>query len=320
MNRVGHKGRGESVWLGWFLAKVLRDFTTFVAARGDDARATRWNGERERLVAMLEQTWDGEWYRRAYFDDGTPLGSAQAQECRIDAISQSWAVLSGAAPTGRAERAMDSVRMQLVRRSAGLIQLLTPPFDTSSLDPGYIKGYVPGVRENGGQYTHGALWAVQALAEAGRRERAARLLEMLSPASHARSRAAALRYKVEPYVIAADVYGAAPHVGRGGWTWYTGSAGWMFRVVLETLLGCRLEDGTTLAVQPRLPAAWPAVELRWRLPDGTAYTIRLTNVTGEGGGLVRATLDEVPVEIRDGVARVPLCADRGDHEVRLELG
>jgi cyclic beta-1,2-glucan synthetase len=229
-------------------------------------------------------------------------------------------VISGVAPAGRAEQSLDALEARLVAEDDGLIRLLTPPFDRTAHDPGYIKGYVPGVRENGGQYTHGALWAVQALAEAGRRERAARLLEMLSPASHARSRAAALRYKVEPYVIAADVYGAAPLVGRGGWTWYTGSAGWLFRVVLETLLGCRLEDGTTLAVQPRLPAAWPAVELRWRLPDGTAYTIRLTNVTGEGGGLVRATLDEVPVEIRDGVARVPLCADRGDHEVRLELG
>ena len=202
----------------------------------------------------------------------------------------------------------------------GLIRLLAPPFDRTAHDPGYIKGYVPGVRENGGQYTHAALWAVQALAEAGRHERAARLLEMLSPASHARTLEAAQRYMVEPYVVAADVYGAPPHVGRGGWTWYTGSAGWMFRVVLETLLGGRLEQGATLVLRPRLPAAWPEVELRWRLPDGTTYRISMVNPAGRGGAVARATLDGEPLAIEAGAARVALRQDRGRHAVRIELG
>jgi cyclic beta-1,2-glucan synthetase len=208
----------------------------------------------------------------------------------------------------------------LVDEEQRLIRLLTPPFDRTAHDPGYIKGYVPGVRENGGQYTHAALWAVQALAEAGRSERAARLLEMLSPASHARSAAEVATYKVEPYVVAADVYGADPHVGRGGWTWYTGSAGWMFRVILESLLGFRLEDGATLVLQPRLPAAWPEVELRWRLPDGrTSYAVVITKRGDGTAGLIAATLDGAPLEINEGAARVPLGRDGHPHELRLEI-
>jgi len=321
MNRVGRLGRGESVWLGFFLYLILERFIPFCQARGDARRADAYWDHRAHLGrALNEAGWDGAWYRRAYYDDGTPLGAAESDECRIDALAQAWAVISGAAPAARAAQSLDALEARLVAEEDGLIRLLAPPFDRTAHDPGYIKGYVPGVRENGGQYTHAALWAVQALAEAGRHERAARLLEMLSPASHARSRAAVLRYKVEPYVVAADVYGAPPHVGRGGWTWYTGSAGWMFRVILETLLGCRLEAGDTLTVQPRLPAAWPAVELRWRRPEGTTYTLAMVNPAGRAGAVVRARLDGNPLAIERGVARVPLRADGRDHEVRIELG
>ncbi|MCC6652014.1 MAG: hypothetical protein IT348_12755, partial [Candidatus Eisenbacteria bacterium] len=214
MNRIGHRGQGESVWLGWFLSQVLRDFAELASAHGDHARAARWRAERKQLMSMLEQAWDGDWYRRAYFDDGTPLGSAQGTEGRIDAISQSWSVLSGAAMPVRAERAMDAVRMLLVRRDAGVIKLLTSPFDSSSLDPGYIKGYLPGVRENGGQYTHAAIWTVMAMARLGNGDEAVELFHMLNPLNHTRTAAGVERYKAEPYVIAADVYTHAPHIGR----------------------------------------------------------------------------------------------------------
>ncbi|MEO6595932.1 MAG: carbohydrate-binding protein, partial [Planctomycetota bacterium] len=314
MNRVGQQGRGESVWLGWFLSMILRDFAAIVAERGDDARATRWRGERDRLIAMLEQAWDGDWYRRAYFDDGTPLGSAQAQECRIDSISQSWAVLSGAAPARRAERAMDSVRMQLVRRSAGLIQLLTPPFDSSPLDPGYIKGYVPGVRENGGQYTHAAIWTVMAMAKLGSGDEAAELFHMLNPINHTRSPADVARYRVEPYVVAADVYAHPAHLGRGGWTWYTGSAAWMYRLGLESILGLS-RHGDSFAIAPCIPGSWPAFVVRWR-HGRSAYEIAVENPTGITRGVVEATLDGVAVD----AAAIPLIDDGATHRVRVVMG
>ena len=281
----------------------------------------RYDAYRARLgVALNDAGWDGTWYRRAYYDDGTPLGSAASDECQIDAIAQAWAVISGVAPPERVEQCLDALEALLISDRDRLIRLLTPPFDRTTHDPGYIKGYVPGVRENGGQYTHGALWAVQALALAGRTARAAALLEMLSPASHARTPEEIAAYKVEPYVIAADVYGAPPHVGRGGWTWYTGSAGWMFRLILETLLGFGLEDGTTLVLQPRLPASWPECELRWRLPGSAeTYVITLTNRPGGAGKVVGASLDGEAVEVREGAARVPIARDGGDHQVRLEL-
>jgi cyclic beta-1,2-glucan synthetase len=215
MNRVGRKGQGESVWLAWFQSKILREFAGIAEGRGDEGRAVRYRNEVSRLAVVLEQAWDGDWYRRAYFDDGAPLGSTQNEECRIDSIAQSWAVLSGAAPPGRAERAMDSVRSQLVRRDAGVILLLTPPFDSSALDPGYIKGYIPGVRENGGQYTHAAIWTVMAVAKLGSGDEAVELFHLLNPINHARTPADVARYQVEPYVIAADVYTHAAHVGRG---------------------------------------------------------------------------------------------------------
>ena len=314
MNRVGHLGRGESVWLGWFLSQILRDFAAIVLQRGDAPRATRWGAERDRLLARLEQTWDGDWYRRAYFDDGTPLGSAQAQECRIDAISQSWAVLSGAAPQRRAERAMDSVRMQLVRRSAGLIQLLAPPFDTSPLEPGYIKGYVPGVRENGGQYTHAALWTVMAIAKLGQGDEAVELFHMLNPINHTRTPADVGRYRVEPYVVAADVYSHPAHLGRGGWTWYTGSAAWMYRVGLESILGLT-RRGDRFAIAPCIPRSWPGFTVRWQ-HGRSNYEIEVSNPDQVTGGVAEANLDGMLVD----AGAVALVDDGGTHRLTVVMG
>jgi cyclic beta-1,2-glucan synthetase len=313
MNRVGHLGRGESVWLGWFLSQILRDFAAIVLQRADAPRASRWNAERERLLAMLETTWDGDWYRRGYFDDGTPLGSAQAQECRIDAISQSWAVLSDGAPRLRAERAMDSVRMHLVRRPAGLIQLLAPPFDTSPLDPGYIKGYVPGVRENGGQYTHAALWTVMAVARLGHGDEAVELFHMLNPINHTRTPSDVARYRVEPYVVAADVYTHPAHLGRGGWTWYTGSSAWMYRVGLESILGLT-RRGNRFSLAPCIPHSWPGFKVRWRHGTST-YAIEVQNPDQATGGTCEAHLDGVPVDAR----AVPLADDGRVHALVVVL-
>jgi cyclic beta-1,2-glucan synthetase len=314
MNRVGLQGRGESVWLGWFLAKILEDFAAIVAQHGDVARASRWRDERARLCGMLEKTWDGDWYLRAYFDDGTPLGTSQAQECRIDALSQSWSVLSGVAPAARAERAMDSVRMQLVRRGAGLIQLLTPPFDQSPLDPGYIRGYLPGVRENGGQYTHAALWTAMAIAELGSGDEAVELFHMLNPINHTRTPVDVERYRVEPYVVAADVYAHPAHTGRGGWTWYTGSAAWMYRLGLESILGLT-RHGDHFAIHPCIPGAWPGFVVRWRHRQST-YEIRVENPDRMNHGVASAFLDDDPVD----AASIPLVDDGGTHLLRVVMG
>jgi N,N'-diacetylchitobiose phosphorylase len=319
MNRVGREGRGESVWLGFFLHGILDDFIPLCEKRGDGGRAERYRAYRTELAAALNDGgWDGGWYRRAYYDNGAPLGSARDDECRIDAIAQAWAVTSGVAPAERAEQALDALEAHLVSERDGIIRLLTPAFDRTPHDPGYIKGYLPGVRENGGQYTHAALWAVRALAKAGRRERAARLLAMLSPVSHGRTPDEVAVYQAEPYVAAADVYGVAPHVGRGGWTWYTGSAGWMFRVALESVLGITLVDGTALRVAPCVPAAWPGYTVRYRLPDGaTTYDIA---VTRRDGGGITATLDGRQVEAGEGAVLVPLAEDGALHRVEVSLG
>jgi cellobiose phosphorylase len=314
MNRVGHQGRGESVWLGWFLTRILRDFAPIAAARGDAERAVRWRSERDRLIATLEQAWDGEWYRRAYFDDGTPLGSAQSEECRVDSLAQSWAVLSGSVPPARGERAMDAVRAHLVRREAGVIQLLTPPFDQSSLDPGYIKGYLPGVRENGGQYTQAALWTVMAIAQLGHGDEAVELFHMLNPINHGRTRADIERYKVEPYVIAADVYAHPAHMGRGGWTWYTGSAAWMYRLGLESILGLR-RRGRSFSVSPCVPAPWEGFVVRWRY-GRSDYEIAVENPERRNRGVAEAMLDGEPVDTRS----IPLVDDGEPHRVRVVMG
>lgn len=321
MNRVGREGRGESVWLGFFLYFILTRFAPLCRHRGDHARADTYDAYHTDLIeALNDGGWDGAWYRRAYYDDGTPLGSAESDECRIDALVQAWAVIAGAAPPDRAEQALDALERHLVSERDGLIRLLTPPFDRTPHDPGYIKGYVPGVRENGGQYTHAALWVVRALAEAGRRDRAAALLEMISPVSHGGSAEAAARYKVEPYVIAADVYSTEPHVGRGGWTWYTGSAAWMYRVFLESLLGVRMEEGTTLVVEPRLPATWPEAKIDWTLADGTVYALALRHRGERLSRVQSASVDGAPTDIREGSVRIRLKRDGRRHEATIDLG
>ncbi len=322
MNRVGIEGRGESVWLGFFLVAILEGFAPICARRGDAARERDYRERAASLRAALNDAgWDGDWYRRGYFDDGTPLGSAASDECRIDALAQAWSVISGVAPPDRAALAMESVERHLVSEQDGLIRLLTPPFENTPHDPGYIKGYVAGVRENGGQYTHAALWAVAAMARLGRNDRVARWLDLLNPILHTHDAHGVARYQVEPYVIAADVYGAPPHVGRGGWTWYTGSAGWMSRVALEELLGIRLEDGTTIRVKPCIPDDWPEFTVRLRLPgDETRVTIRASNPAGVARAVVSATLDGQAVDVRDGEARAPIPRDGGEHELQIVLG
>jgi cyclic beta-1,2-glucan synthetase len=320
MNRVGRGGRGESVWLGFFLYDALGRFLPLCAARGDEARVRNYEAYRRRLSHALDSAgWDGQWYRRAYYDDGTPLGSADSDECRIDAIAQAWAVLSGVASPGRARAALDALERHLVDETAGLIRLLTPPFDRTPHDPGYIKAYVPGVRENGGQYTHGALWAIRALLEAGRHETGARLLERITPVWHTASADAVRRYRTEPYVIAADVYGEPPHVGRGGWTWYTGSAGWLYRVILESLLGFRIREGRWIELRPRIPRHWPGYRIRYRLPgdDGTVYDIEVRRNAG-GPAFLKVDGAARPLS-GDGRARVPILRDGKRHPVVLLL-
>jgi cyclic beta-1,2-glucan synthetase len=321
MNRVGRLGRGESVWLGFFLYDVLQRVLPWCERRRDMARIERYRNALPSLGAALNDGgWDGAWYRRAYYDDGVPIGSAQSDECRIDAIAQAWAVLSGAAPPDRAARALDALEDHLVDAPAGLIRLLTPPFDRTSHDPGYIKGYVAGVRENGGQYTHGVLWAVRALAELGRGERAAALLELLSPVTRAREPGAVAVYQAEPYVVAADVYGAAPHVGRAGWTWYTGSAGWMYRVAVESVLGLTVNHGATLLLRPCIPASWPGYSLRYRVPGTeTQYAITVAQPRPRPARTV-ATLDGAPLEVAAGAVTIPLLTDGVEHRVDVRLG
>ncbi len=284
MNLVGINGRGESVWLGFFLCEVLKQFTILARQRGDATFAERCQTEASQLSQRIEQNaWDGGWYRRAYFDDGTPLGSAANSECQIDSISQSWAVISGAGNPERTRQAMNAVYQRLVKPESKLIQLLDPPFDTSDVNPGYIKGYVPGVRENGGQYTHSAIWTAMAFAQLGDAERAWELLAMINPVNHATTPDEVAIYKVEPYVVCADVYAVSPHIGRGGWSWYTGSAGWMYRLILESLLGLKLEVNT-LHVRPCLPATWPGFTLRYRYRD-TYYHIAVTQTLAAQSGL-----------------------------------
>jgi cellobiose phosphorylase len=267
-------------------------------------------------VALNTAGWDGEWYRRAYYDNGQPLGSAASDECQIDALAQAWAVISGVAPPERAERAMQAVEERLVCREAGLIRLLTPPLSNTPHDPGYIKGYLPGIRENGGQYTHGVLWVVRAMAEMGRGSRAVELLKMLSPISHTGSPEEVAVYQTEPYVLAADVYGEPPHVGRGGWTWYTGSAGWMFRIAVESIFGVSTEHGKTLVLNPSISADWPRCRLTYRLPSSTTrYEITLENPSHRQCGISRATVDGEPVAVEQGVAQIPLRSDGNLHRV-----
>jgi len=321
MNRVGQAGLGESVWLGFFLDYTLDKMLPYCEAFGDVDRVKRYAEYREDLRhALNEAGWDGKWYRRAFFDDGTPLGTAEADECRIDALVQAWSVLSEVAPADRAASAMAAVEETLVDEEAGMIRLLHPPFDRMDSDPGYIKGYLPGVRENGGQYTHGVLWFVRAMAEVGHGSRAAQLLKMLSPVSHTATPGQVDTFKTEPYVIAADVYGEQPHVGRGGWSWYTGSAGWMFRVALESILGLGIEEGTTLRIDPRIDEEWPQYSIHYRSPDDeTLYEITVFNPHGKQHGVTSAKLDGESISVSEGVARIPILSDGAVHQVEVCL-
>jgi cyclic beta-1,2-glucan synthetase len=312
MNRVGIGGVGESVWLGWFLIATLRTFADLVSGRNEIKAATELRERADRYAAAIEQHgWDGEWYRRAYFDDGTPLGSSSSDECRVDSIAQSWSVLSGAGDPDRQRVAMQSLEAHLVREDARLIALLTPPFDETPVDPGYIRGYVPGVRENGAQYTHAAVWAVQATALLGNVDRAFELFQMINPLMHSRDAAEVETYKVEPYAVAADIYTAAGHVGRGGWTWYTGSASWLYRAGLETILGFT-RTGNTLRLTPRVPNAWNEYQVEYRY-GSSVYAITVRRVTESIAAKV--TVDGVPQPGAD----ISLLDDGARHEVLVEM-
>ena len=267
-------------------------------------------------MSLERYGWDGNWYRRGYFDDGTPFGSSVNGECRIDSIAQSWSAISGVADPGRAERAMAAAEDQLIRRETKLALLFTPPFDRTPLDPGYIKGYPPGIRENGGQYTHAAAWSVIAFAILGEGDKAADLFSFINPINHAGTRASVHRYKVEPYVAAADVYSEPPHAGRGGWTWYTGSAGWMYRAGLESILGLR-KQGAHLLLAPCIPKHWPSFEIVFRYAS-TRYDIVVENPHGVSRGIVTAELDGQPLS--EVSVRVPLADDGEIHKVRVVLG
>jgi cyclic beta-1,2-glucan synthetase len=304
MNRVGVGGKGESVWVAWFQIACLTGFRELAQRRGDEGRAQLCAQRVESLRQAVEQhAWDGQWYLRAYFDDGTPLGSAQNEECRIDSIVQSWAVLAAGADEGRCRQALESALRELVRSDERLVLLFTPPFDKGHLEPGYIKGYVPGIRENGGQYTHAATWLVQALARQGRGGDAYALFDLLNPIRHADSPEKAARYLVEPYVVSADIYSTVPHDGRGGWTWYTGSAGWLYQVGLEAILGLS-RQGNRLLLRPCLPPGWDRVEIGYR-HGGTLYQITITNPSGgESAG------DEL-IELSD---------DGLTHAIEVQLG
>ncbi len=313
MDLVGQHGKGESVWLGFFLYEVLMRFTEVARNHGDVPFAERCTKEAAGLRSNIAgHGWDGEWYRRAYFDDGSPLGSSGNPECQIDSIAQSWSVLSGAGDPERSRMAMEAVDKRLVRREHGLIQLLDPPFDKSALDPGYIKGYVPGVRENGGQYTHAAVWATMAFARLGDSRRAWELFTMINPVNHARSAEEAATYKVEPYVVAADVYAVAPHTGRGGWTWYTGSAAWMYRLMVESLLGLRLEVDK-LRFRPCLPADWEGFKLHYRYRE-TVYHIAVLQ-TAAGSGEMLVTVDGIEQHDKT----IPLVDDHKEHRVEVRI-
>jgi cyclic beta-1,2-glucan synthetase len=317
MNRVGAEGRGESVWLAWFLHATLTKFADVAERHGAPSVAAQWRKHGFALQQAIErEAWDGDWYRRGYFDDGTPLGSVSNEECRIDAIAQSWSVISGGGDRARAARAMAAVDAQLVSRSDGLVKLFTPPFDHSPHDPGYIQAYPPGLRENGGQYTHAAMWTTLAFALMGDGDRAGELFSLLNPINHAGTRAAIHRYKVEPYVVCADVYAAESHVGRGGWTWYTGSAAWMYRTAVEGILGMHL-CGEVLSIDPCIPRAWRGFEITYRC-GSSRYRVEVNNPHGVCRGIVHASLDDR--EISRTACAITLKDDGARHDARITLG
>ncbi len=321
MNAVGAKGQGESSWLGWLLLRAIDAMAPLAERRDDAGRATRWRAHAETLRQALEQAWDGQWYRRGYYDDGTPLGSQKSSQCQIDSIAQSWSVMAGVDNRQHSVQAMASVDRLLVDHDNRLARLFTPPFDPDGHDnPGYIKGYPPGVRENGGQYTHGAIWSIFAWAGLGEGDRAAGLFDLLNPITHSASPEAMQRYRVEPYVVSADVYAVAPHVGRGGWTWYTGSAAWLYRAGLESILGFQLR-GDRLRIEPCIPRHWPRFELSYRHRGGedrvTTYAIEVENPDRVCHGVAVVEMDDRPL---DPSAAVALLDDGKTHRLRVVLG
>lgn len=316
MNRVGREGKGESVWLGWFLYTILIGFAELCERREAGDIALRYRQVAEELANNLnEEAWDGQWYRRAYFDNGQTLGSAENQECQIDAIAQAWSVISGAAPSEKAKLAMLAVDRELVYREYSLIRLLTPPFDKTEPSPGYIQGYPPGVRENGGQYTHGVIWSIIAWAKLGDGDKAWELFQMINPINHALTPSEVLRYKVEPYVIAADVYSAEPNIGRGGWTWYTGAAGWMYQAGVEWILGLQ-RRGNDLYLKPCIPKAWGEYTMTYRF-NQTIYQIQVQNPLHKSTGGTMLELDKVEIEFKE--PYISLKDDGFEHFVRLIL-
>ena len=315
MNRVGHEGRGESVWLGWFLIATIAKFAPLADEHNDNIHAKRWRDHATALKTAIETVgWDGNWYRRAYFDNGTPLGSSSNTECRIDSIAQSWSVISGAGDPDRARQAMSAVDDYLVRTGDDLILLFTPPFERTSFDPGYIKGYLPGVRENGGQYTHAAVWVLIANAMLGAGDKVGELFKMLNPIDRTASRAGAFAYKVEPYVIAADIYGEPPHTRRGGWTWYTGAAGWLYQAGLESILGFQVR-ADKLTLKPCVPRTWRSYEITYRYQQST-YLITVDNPNAMSVGVSRLVLDGVP-QLGDTIA---LSDDGLSHRIHAIMG
>ncbi|HKJ46892.1 MAG TPA: glucoamylase family protein [Balneolales bacterium] len=322
MNKVGHNGKGESVWLGFFLYDILDDFIPECSDRGDTKRAERYRKYQKELKdALNKEGWDGDWYKRAYYDDGTPLGSKENDECKIDSIAQSWSVLSGAGEKEKTIKAMNSVEEHLVSGQDGLIKLLTPPFNKTVKNPGYIKGYIPGVRENGGQYTHAALWVVYAMAMLGKGDRAGSLMSMLSPVSHTKIKEQVMSFKVEPYSVPADIYSVAPHIGRGGWTWYTGSAGWMYRIIVESLLGFQILEGEKIIMDPCIPKEWDKFMIQYNeYGNDTIYTIDVRNPEHVEKGVKSAMIDGHKAGLDDGKGIIPLKQDGKEHKIVITMG
>jgi cyclic beta-1,2-glucan synthetase len=315
MDRVGARGIGESIWLAWFATSVMNAFAEICEARSDQSRATSWRRRARSLQQSAQREgWDGEWYLRAFDDDGLPWGSKDSEECRIDSISQSWAILAGAAPSDRADLALSAVDRNLVRDEEKLVRLLWPPFDATRRDPGYIKSYPPGMRENGGQYTHAATWLAWAFAKRGKGDRAAEIFRCINPIYHAVTREDAMRYAVEPYAVAADICSAPPHTGRGGWTWYTGAAAWAWRVGVEAILGIA-RVGDVLEIDPRIPGDWAECRALMRFSGGT-LEIRIENPDGCGSGVREILVDGQKLS----EARVEIPADGGEHTAVVRLG
>jgi cyclic beta-1,2-glucan synthetase len=320
MNRVGENGKGESVWLGFFIYQILTGFEKICRKMNDTNRADHYLSVADKLKQRLNYDgWDGKWYLRAFYDDGTPLGSSKNEECRIDAISQAWSIFSGVASEERSKQVLSAVEEHLVSQKDRIIRLLTPPFDKTLKDPGYIKGYIPGVRENGGQYTHAALWTIKAFAEKGMGEKAVHYLNMINPINHALDQQAANTYKVEPFVVVADIYGEKSLTGQGGWSWYTGSAGWMYRVALESVLGLRL-NGDSIMMKPAISENWNGFSINLRLDDEeTTYHIQIDNPNGLQSGLLEGNIDGEAVHFQNSPAILPLKRDKQKHKIFLKI-